>query len=334
LIKVLFISRGDQKGKVVPFIREQGESLQKAGLTVKNYTLKGKGFKGYLNNISAIKQEIKSGNFDLIHAHYTLTACVARLACFSKPFIVSFMGSDVNGIYNTRGKRIRVISFLLLLLSNLLACFSDAAIVKSSDMLKRIIRKKNVTILPNGVDLEKFCPQDKTECRKLLSLDDSKQYILFLGEKGDQVKNARLIVDVVDQMVGGDIELLIPFPVEHELIPRYMNAADVFSLTSFSEGSPNVIKEAMACNCPIVATSVGDVAWLLGNVKGCFTASLEIMDYKDRISEALHYANTEGKTNGRQKLMELKLDSHSISERLVSVYQSITKIHETGSHNH
>ncbi len=214
MIKVLFISRGDQEGKVVPFIREQGESLQKAGLTVVNYTLKGKGFKGYLNNIKAIKHEIKSGNFDLIHAHYTLTACVARLACRRKPFIVSFMGSDVNGIYNTNGKRILVISFLLLILSNLLACFSDAAIIKSSDMLKRIIRKKDVTILPNGVDLEKFCPQEKIECRKQLNLDIHKQYVLFLGEKNDQVKNARLIMDVVDQMERSDIELLMPFPVK------------------------------------------------------------------------------------------------------------------------
>jgi len=201
-------------------------------------------------------------------------------------------------------------------------------------MLKRIIRKKNVTILPNGVDLEKFCPQEKIECRKQLNLDVHKQYVLFLGEKKDQVKNARLIMDVVDQMERSDIELLMPFPVEHELIPKYMNAADVLSLTSFSEGSPNVIKEALACNCPIVSTRVGDVEWLLENVNGCFTASFKIIDYKDRISEALHYAITEGKTTGRQKIMELKLDSHSISERLVSVYLSTTKIHETGSHNH
>lgn len=334
MIKVLFISRGNPEGKIVPFIREQAESLKKEGLTVDYYVLNGKGIRGYMDNIKAIKQKIKSENYDLVHAHYTLSACIARWASHRKPFVVSFMGSDVNGIYNSKGNRKPGISFLLLLLSNLLVCLSDEAILKSPGMLKRILRKKIVTIIPNGVDLEKFYPQDKSECRRQLNLDVNKQYILFLGDQQDTVKNARLIINAVDQLEDSDTELLMPYPVGHELIPMYMNAADVLSISSFSEGSPNVVKEAMACNCPIVSTNVGDVAWLLEDVKGCYIATHEIQNYKDRISDALHYASIEKKTNGHQKLLDLKLDAGSISCKLISVYQRITNKYAKGSHHH
>jgi glycosyltransferase involved in cell wall biosynthesis len=90
----------------------------------------------------------------------------------------------------------------------------------------------------------------------------------------------------------------------------------------------------MACNCPVVSTKVGDVAWLLEDVEGCYIASPDIQEYKNRISEALYYAGTEKKTNGHQRLIELKLDSNSIAGKLIAVYQSITRTHETGSHNH
>ena len=333
-MKILFISRGNQEGKVVPFIREQARSLRKAGISVDIYTMKGNGLQGYLKNIKTIKNQIKTNDYDVVHAHYTLTACVARLASWRKPFVVSFMGSDVNGIYNRKGKRQAGISFLLMLLSNLLACFADAAMVKSPGMLRRILRKKNVTIIPNGVDLEKFYEQDKQECRSKLGLDPDKSYILFLGDKEDQVKNAGLIMNVVNQYEAGDIELLMPHPVRHELIPDYLNAADVLALASFSEGSPNVIKEAMACNCPVVSTNVGDVAWLLEDVKGCYIASRDIREYKNRISEALYFAGTEKKTNGHQRLIELKLDSNSIAGKLIAEYKRINRTYETGSHNH
>jgi len=81
-----------------------------------------------------------------------------------------------------------------------------------------------------------------------------------------------------------EIVLHILKDVPYEDIPVYMNASDVLILSSFHEGSPNVVKEAMACNCPIVATNVGDVKWVLGNTEGCYISSFDPINYSEKLN--------------------------------------------------
>src|ERR1700754_2865509 len=99
--------------------------------------------------------------------------------------------------------------------------------------------------------------------------------MLFLGSKTKVGKNFPLVQAAVQQPGMECVDLVCPYPVSHTDIPRYLNEAHVLVLPSFMEGSPNVIKEAMASNCPVVATDVGDVKWVLGNTQGCFIASFD-----------------------------------------------------------
>src|SRR5690606_30979119 len=94
-------------------------------------------------------------------------------------------------------------------------------------------------------------------------------------------------------------------------------------LTSFMEGSPNVVKEAMACNCPIVATDVGDVKWVLGETEGCYIASFDPSDFAEKIKSALAFARQKGRTNGGQRITELGLDSETIAQRVLHVYKQV-----------
>jgi glycosyltransferase involved in cell wall biosynthesis len=87
------------------------------------------------------------------------------------------------------------------------------------------------------------------------------------------------------------------------------------------EGSPNVIKEAMACNCPIVATDVGDIRWVLGETEGCYISSFDTKEFADKIRLALKYSETVGRTNGMKRIQELGLDSETIAKRIIDIYK-------------
>lgn len=122
-----------------------------------------------------------------------------------------------------------------------------------------------------------------------------------------------------------NIELHALQNIPHQDIPKYMNASDVVILTSLWEGSPNVIKEAMACNRPVVATAVGDIAWLFGDEPGHFLTSFDYEDVSNKLNMALEFAEKVGQTNGRKRIIELGLDSESVAKRIAQVYQEILK---------
>jgi glycosyltransferase involved in cell wall biosynthesis len=91
------------------------------------------------------------------------------------------------------------------------------------------------------------------------------------------------------------------------------------------EGSPNVVKEAMACNCPVVATDVGDVGWLFEDEPGYFLTEFEAGDLAQKIRMALSFAEQKGRTRGRERIRKLGLDSQSVARRIVSVYKRVLK---------
>ncbi len=103
-------------------------------------------------------------------------------------------------------------------------------------------------------------------------------------------------------------------------MPVYLNAADVLLLTSKWEGSPNILKEAMACNIPVIATKVGDIEYLFRNTEGYYYSN----PASDKLAEKINYVLNNGiKPNGRQRIIDLKLDSESITDKLIQIYQDV-----------
>ncbi|MCI0818026.1 MAG: glycosyltransferase, partial [Chloroflexi bacterium] len=102
----------------------------------------------------------------------------------------------------------------------------------------------------------------------------------------------------------------------HTVVPTYMNAADVLLLTSDAEGSPMVVKEAMACNVPVVSTAVGDVAEVIGGTEGCHITSQDPAEVVEKLKAALAFGR---RTNGREAVKRMELDE--ISRRIVAVYE-------------
>lgn len=141
--------------------------------------------------------------------------------------------------------------------------------------------------------------------------DTDKSYPLDSSEKNNQ-KNVSL---------SKKVELIAVYNKTPEEVCTYMNAADCLLLTSVSEGSPNVIKEAMACNCPIVTTNVGDVTERLENLEGCYVVdSREPKELAGAIRKSLEFGK---RTEGRKRIIADQLEISQIAKRIKDIYERI-----------
>lgn len=312
LIKVLFVSSGRQ-GKVNPIVRNQGESLAREGILVDYFMIDGNGFWGYIKSIPQIRKTFKRGNYHITHAHYSFSAFAASLAgCF--PIVVSLMGSDA---YMSRLWKLIASIFYYLMW--------EATIVKSEGM-KSYLKFRKAVIVPNGVNLERFIPTPINTAKEKVGFPKNKIIIGFIADPDRQEKNFKLAEESVTMLRRDDIELRPVYGVDNVAIHQYLNAANVILLTSKWEGSPNIIKEAMACNRPIVSTNVGDVKSIINGVSGCFIAKNSAEDVGEKLLHAITYSQT----TGRKRIVELGLDSVQIANRIITLYKRILNINQNG----
>jgi len=192
-------------------------------------------------------------------------------------------------------------------------------IVKSEDMKIRL-GLNNAIILPNGVDLHLFRPLDKKECRQKLGWEWGKKYLLFVSNSDREEKNIALTQTRINRIKINPVELKVVYNIEHSQMLIYLDASNVLILTSKWEGSPNIVKEAMACNIPVVATEVGDIKYLFGDSEGYYYTD----PLPDRLAEKINYIlDNELKPEGRQRIINLKLDYDLVAEKLISIYLEI-----------
>ncbi|WP_294142904.1 glycosyltransferase [uncultured Sanguibacteroides sp.] len=310
-MRVLFVCSGNTKEGISPIIKNQANSLEKEGCKIEYYTIKGKGLWGYLKNVLPLRRFFKQNDVDIVHAHYSLSAFAASLAG-AKPLIVSLMGSDVQAGYCYKFI-IRIFAFL----------FSWKVIIVKSEDMKEMLGVRRALVIPNGVDLERFKPLDKIECQKRLGWNINKKHLLFAANPGRYEKNYSLVESAIDIINDANIQIHFLKNIPNAETPFWYNAADVVILTSLWEGSPNAIKEAMACCRPIVVTKVGDVEWLLEKENGCFLIDFDISICTRQINEAIAFSQKNGKTNGRRRINMLGLDSKSVAEEIECIYKSM-----------
>jgi teichuronic acid biosynthesis glycosyltransferase TuaC len=321
-LKVLFICRGKNGSRVSPFIRAQGESLIKRGIELDFYMIKNQGLFGYLQSSVRLRKHLKSFAIDILHAHYGMSAWATWIARRKEKIVVSFMGDDIIGSNKADGSVTKTSLLLARVNSFLARRFYDHVIVKSEAMLKQL-DVSNVSLIPNGVDLITLKPKRKAQAKTELEMDPRERMVVFVSDPSRVEKNYPLARNAVKLLNNPEVKLVPVFNQSHECLSDYYNAADVLLLTSFHEGSPNVIKEAMACNCPIVSTAVGDVQWIFGETEGCFLTSFKVEDVADKLSMALAYAQKKDRTKGRDRIIELGLDSESIAKKIIAIYKQV-----------
>ena len=304
-MRVLFLRSGNNGTD--PISTFQGQSLERLGIEVDYFDILGKGIIGYLKNIIRFRKKVRSSNADLIHAHYSFSGFLAVLSFSGAPVVTSLMGSDVK----SDGKY-RLIIYLFYFL------FWKKTILKSTDM-KRHLGLKNVEVLPNGVDTDLFFEMNKCQARQKLNLKMDDKIVLFAADPTRPEKNYSLAEEAIE-LVGLNIKTLFLKGIQPNEVRDYYNASDLVLLTSLWEGSPNVVKEAMACNRPVITTDVGDVSWLIGNTPGCFVTTHSALEIATKIRHCILHVD---KSQGRNRIMSLKLDSVSVSVKLFDIYRSI-----------
>lgn len=306
-MRILIVASYNQ-GRFAQFILEQAEAIRNIGLEVGFYGVKGKGLWGYLSNLSSLKKEMIAFHPDVIHAHYGLSGLLANLQR-KVPVVTTYHGSDIN--------EKKVLPF-----SKIAMCLSAWNIfVSRKTMVIARPKNKKFSLLPCGIDLCEIQLTEKNEAIRQMGLDAEKRYVLFSGAFDNPVKNAPLAKETIKLLHDERVELLELKGYSREQVNMLMCAADAFLMTSFSEGSPQVIKEAMACGCPIVSVDVGDVKERLEGVEGCFVSTTyDAHELAGLLKKALSF---ESRTNGCDKLMADGLDNRNVAQQLVGIYQKV-----------
>lgn len=321
-MKILFVVSGNHERGISPIVKNQKEALQDAGVDVSLFEIRGQGLLNYLKNAFQLRYYLRKHHYFAIHAHYSLSAFVASLAG-AKPLVVSLMGSDVKaaGWYKAF---IKIFAKLFRW---------GALIVKSNDM-HRDLGLEEAIVFPNSVNTERFVPKDKMECQQKLGwkMTNGIIHVLFPANYNRPEKDfplAEEAVALVKKRFGDERDLEIHWFDDYtpnSALPDWYNAADVVLLTSFYEGSPNVIKEALACCKPIVSTNVGDVAERTNGVEGCYVVDRAETreETEQRVSDALEKALAfEGLTKGREKIFTDEISNQQAIGKLKAIYESV-----------
>ena len=306
-MKILIVANHN-KGRFVPFIVEQVEALKQFGVEVHYFGVHGKGIRGYLSNRSLLKAKIREYHPDLIHAHYGLSGLLANLQR-QVPVVTTYHGSDIH----SKGRN--------LLFSRVSIFLSAFNIFVSEGLQKQAgYHGKKQRVVACGVDTNVMRPMDRVEARKLLGWDADGKYVLFAGAFDVGVKNSTLAKKATDLVEGAQLMEMRGY--SREQVNLAMNAANCLLMTSFREGSPQVVKEALTCGTPIVSVNVGDVAEVTLGVEGCYVTSYNAQDIANALQKAISFQK---KTEGPLRIMERGFSNELVAKQLIEIYRLVLK---------
>lgn len=300
------------------FVKDQAESLRALGVQYDVLFINGRESRwNYLGGIPELRRRLRERRYDLIHAHFGLSGCVARFQA-QAPLVVTFHGDDVLGRFN-RGGNIALVGRFFQISSWALARAAKAVIVPAEEM-KLKLRLPGAHVIPCGVDLDLFRPMERDEARRQLGLSLEKRYVLFPYDPAIAGKGFPLADEAVRRAAKEipGLEMLCVRGRSHSEMPLFMNAADVFILTSFSEGSPVAVKEAMAVNLPVVSVDVGDVKAMMADVPGCRLARRDAAEIAAGIAAVCRSGE---RARSREAIEPFSLEN--IARHVLKVYANI-----------
>ena len=294
-----------------PFVYEQGEALRTLGNEVEYFLVDGKGLLSYFKARRPLLDKIREFAPDIVHAHYGLSGITAVLQN-KVPVVTTFHNGETLGFWQN-------------IFSSFFSLRASYMVYVAQHIYEKTFfkRKRDYAILPCGVDLDECAITDYKQARLELGFDVGKKYVLFGGAFDNLRKNYPLLKNGIELLHRDDIVTKEMKGLSRAEVSKLLCACDLFALPTKSEGSPQALKEAMACNCPIMATDVADIKYLLGDIEGHFICSFEPKDVAAVLAEALSF---DSRTKGRERIMELGLENQQVAERLMNIYKNVLKL--------
>ena len=308
------------------FIARQVRFLRAAGVDVDVFSFRGGRHPlRYLAAWARLRRRLMESNgggrprYDLVHAQFGQSGLLAlpkRL-----PLVVTFRGDDLFGILGRDGRPTPA-GRLLQWLSRRVARRADAAILVSAHLQRYLSASVATHIVPSGLDLDLFRCIPRDEARQHLGLPRDGRRILFVGDPADPRKRYNLAREAVERLNRNmAAELVIGWRVPHDAMPLYMSACDALVFTSREEGSPNAVKEALACDLPVVSVAVADVPLRLQGIPGCEVCSDES---PETIAAALERTlRRDERSGGRGREAARQLDERLLTARVIEIYQTV-----------
>lgn len=296
------------------FVKEQIDSLSL--LEVQNNVFfinsRENGKKEYVKSLFKLIKLLFKEKYDLIHCHHSYSAVICLLTGITlfKKKIISYQSSpDIEGG--------RFLFFIINL-------FFSRIILKAE--FERYNSSKTY-YLPNGCNMNFFNVIDRVTAKKNLGLNQERDYIAFFDSYvGRPYKRYDRYSEVINELRTkynlANVEQLLLYNVDRDLVPQYINASKLHLLTSDVEGSPNSVKECLACNVAVVATPVGNVSDLLSGVEGCFVSST--FDAEELAKLAYNALKNE-RINGRSALQNKNLSIDKVAIKLLNLYMEVLK---------
>ena len=330
-MKVLIVKKKDS---CWPFVEEQVKALMQTihktpisdcrlkivDLEVEWHLIEGKGMLAYVRDIPKLIRDIRRLKPDVLHAHYGMsglyTCLVSRLLIWRKriPVVVTYHGSDINK-QNVRK------------LSKMAIRMADYNIFVSPKLKEQVECGKNSDVIPCGINWEDWPEMTKAEAREKMRLSKDMRYVLFSSNFHSPVKNPALALQVIEDLILKieDLELIELTGYKRDEVNALMRGADVCLMTSYTEGSPQFIKEAMVCGCPIVTTRVGDAEYVIGDTEGCYFTDYSVEDCAKQLEKALDFAAKHDRTKGRERIETLGYSNDVVARKIIDVYNGLLK---------
>lgn len=317
-IRVLVITNvyPDAGSPGTPSVQDQVEALGELGVEVELLRIKKGRLASFLGAAWQIfKLNFQKKRFDLVHTFFGHSAFLARLQ-WRYPIVATYLGSDLlgTGKVNWRDGLIGRTSLLWV---------SQA--ITMSDEMKAVTNRAETQVIPFGINTRIFYPRAREQARQELGLPLQSKLVLFPWDPQRTEKRFSLVQQALDILHQTDpsIQVIALHGQPRERIAQYMNACDVLVLTSLYEGSPVAVREAMACNLPVVAVDVGDVAGMISGTTGCYLVPPTAPAVADKLALVL---KSQKRTNGVEKMHAF--DALWSANQVIDIYHNL--IHERG----
>lgn len=312
-MKVLFVSNmyPNKKNPYFGiFVKEQKEALEKyEDCQIDTYVISGK--KGYLKSIFEIPKIVKRGKYDVVHAHFGYSAFFTLLSRYAAlKTVITFHGSDILMNHRWQDKLFKL--FINKIIKKVSHC-----IVQNEEM-KSFVKNNNtnVSVITCGVDTDIFKPISE------ISVIEP-PVIVFPSKKENPVKNWPLFEATVKKVQQKTtVQVREIKNMNRDEVCRLFNEASCLFMTSHTEGSPQVVKEALACNCPVITVNVGDVISQLDGVKNCHVAKTR---ESDELSALLldNLSSGKSRTNGSKVIAEKGFTQEKVANKISEIYKKV-----------